>query len=458
MSDTAATTVATGDPITLALTAAFADAELPAQIDNSTPEEIEPATESAGEAVETPPEPEEEEADPEEGAEPTPGAEESEEDEPAESQDPDEPVKILTPEEIEERFARSNTKEGRAYMVQVSEEAREGRDVIAKIGGKPFIEPMAKIATALQNADDDPAALQDLFVGIVDASGAETMLSVVSQAMYMGFVKADDWAKSPETAQLGEALNKIVDTSVQARWGIDTERLAQMVEWERVGWLDKLNEWVENNYVPQSELDEMLEINSNPVLKKLAQENQALKKQSEKATPKDGQDSPGEQQDTAFSTFIADSVKPVLNDVILKGSPLRDASTDTPAMKDTKEFLRAALEHKVLQEMENSPAKAKLLDGFQKGKQHTATYKAELAKAIDSVRRSTRSQIGIAEDLMTKLYGKSRNAKIVPPATTPVKPSETLPPTVPKHHEAASGPKTVGEVQKNLQRAFEEFG
>jgi hypothetical protein len=60
MSDTAAATAATGDPITLALTAAFADAELPAQIDNSTPEEIEPATESADEAVETPPEPEEE--------------------------------------------------------------------------------------------------------------------------------------------------------------------------------------------------------------------------------------------------------------------------------------------------------------------------------------------------------------------------------------------------------------
>jgi hypothetical protein len=210
--------------------------------------------------------------------------------------------------------------------------------------------------------------------------------------------------------------------------------------------------------VPQSELDEMLEINSNPVLKKLAQENQALKKQSEKATPKDGQDSPGEQHENAFSTFIADSVTPVLNDVILKGSPLRDAATDTPAMKETKEFLRAALQHKILQEMDNSPAKAKLLDGFQKGKQHTATYKSDLAKAIDSVRRSTRSQIGIAEDLMTKLYGKSRNAKIVPPVTTPVKPSETLPPTVPKHHEAASGPKTVSEVQKNLQRAFEEFG
>jgi hypothetical protein len=449
MSDTAAATAATGDPITLALTAAFADAESPAPIDNLTPEAPEETVEEVVEPVE---EPEAEpEAEPETTDEPEAEAE-------VETETPveDGEVKILTAEEIEAKFARSNTKEGRAYMAQVSAVAREGQEAIAKIGGTEFLEPLAKISTALQNADADPSALQDFFVGIVDASGAETMLSVISQAMYMGFVKADDWAANPETAQLGEALHKIVDTSVQARWGVDSARMAQLVEWEKVGWLDKLNEWVENNYVPQSELDEMLEINSNPVLKKLAQENQALKKQGEKATPKEGFE-PAAEHESAFTTFIADSVKPVFEDVILKGSPLKDASTDTPAMKDTKAFIRSALEHKVLQEFETSPARAKLLDDFRKGKQHTATYKSELAKALDGVRRGTKPQVDIAEDLMLKLYGKTRNAKIVPPTTQPTPPAP-LPPTVPQSHEAASGPKSVSEVQKNLQRAFEELG
>ena len=126
MSDTAAAQAATGDPITLALTAAFADAESPAPIDNLTPEAPEETVEEVVEPVE---EPEAEpEAEPETTDEPEAEAE-------VETETPveDGEVKILTAEEIEAKFARSNTKEGRAYMAQVSAVAREGQEAMDAI-------------------------------------------------------------------------------------------------------------------------------------------------------------------------------------------------------------------------------------------------------------------------------------------------------------------------------------
>ncbi len=455
MSDTQAATAATGDPITAALAAGFAQFEAPAPIDNPAPEEeAEVAAEPIGDEA-TP-------ADPEEPAEEPAAEEEPQAEDPAPEPE-EEPVaeeadelKILTPEEVEAKFSRSNTKEARAYMAQVSTVARESQEKIAKLGGDEFIEPLAKMSTALQASEADPQALSDFFVGITEAGGAETLVNVLGQALYIGFVKADEWAANPDTAAFAGMIHGLVDANIQAKWGVDAERMSKMVEWEKVGWFDKLEEWVANNYVPQSELDEMLEINTNPTLKKLAQENLDLKRQKEKATPA-AQDEPQAEQESAFNSFIAERLDPVLATHVWKGSPLQDISTDTPAMKETKAFLRGALETKVTAEFNSNPIRAKLLTDFQRGKQHTAIYKSDLAKAFDSTLRAVRPQTKLAEELLAKIYGTSRQTRTPLPASTPTPPAP-LPPTVPQSQAPAEGPKTVNQVQKNLEEAFQAFG
>lgn len=456
MSDTQAATAATGDPITQALIAGFEADEASAQVDNLTPE---PTTEEP--AVEAPaeePAAEPAEAEPEAETESEEATEEETETKPeAEAEAAaDEEVKILTPEEIEAKFARSNTKEGRAYMAQVSAIAQQGQETVAKLGGTEFIEPLAKMSTALQAGQDDPEALNEFFIGITEASGAETLVTILGQALYMGFVKADEWAKNPATADFAAAIKNVVDINVQAKWGVDSDRMAKLVEWEKVGWLDKLDEWVTNNYVPQSELDEMLEINTNPTLKRLAEENQELKRQREKVTPAEKSDQPQAGQESAFDSYIADSITPVLTAAVWKGSPLQDISTDTAAMKETKAFLRTALTQQAVGEFASNPARAKLLADYQRGKSSTAIYKSELAKAINSTVNATRPQTKMAEEILAKLYGKTRAAHVPQPKTdqTPA----PLPPTVPQKHEPAEGPKTVNQVQKNLEEAFKAFG
>lgn len=441
MSDTLAGVPALEAAIDTDLEAFFANAAAVDTVDNSVATETDETVAEEPDELETEgetPETDEPEAEEGEGAEP-------EEDDAV----PTDGVKILTPEEIEAKFARSNTKEGRAYMAQVSEVARQGQEIVTKLGGEPFIEPLAIMSTALQ--DPTPENLNQFYVGITEAAGVETLVSILAQAVYMGFTKADDWAANPATADFGGAVQQIVEDAVQHRFGVSSERLQKMAEWEAVGWFDKLDEWVQNNYVPQSDLDEMLEINQNPTLRKLAEENQALKK----ATKSSADDTTKESVpvEAAFSNFASEKVTTALHELAWAKSPLLDAKTDSAEAKQAKEFFRAALERDAMEEFKKATAGSKLQKDFNLGKASTAVYRTDLTKALNAMIAATKPQTDMAEKILAKLYGTTRNAQLLPKQQVQRKTA-----SVPRAMVAAQAPQAqVIKSIRDIDRELEEL-
>lgn len=458
---TAAAPAATGDPVIQSLAAAFEAQENPAKAETSAAEtpEVEVTPETVDDTAPPPEEPEKEEPAADEEEETDEGeakAEETVDEEEEADTSPD----ILTAEEIEEKFSRSNTKEGRAYMAKVSEIARQGRETVEALGGEPFIEPLKVISHALQ--DPTPENLTGFYTGITEASGVDTLVSVLASAVYMGFTKADEWAAKPETAAFGSAIQQIVNDAVEQKFGVSPDRLQKMAEWDSVGWFDKLDEWVTNSYVPEDELAEMLEINSNPTLKKLAQENQSLKQKRTEAKAESGSESVNDAEtDKAFNEFSSEQVVKEMNKTAWAKSPLRDIPSDSAELKSYKAYFRGILEKDAIAEFNRLSERSKLLEGFKSGHSGTATYKVNLAKAIEKTINATKAQADTAEAILAKIYGKSRNAKLVTTKVTDAgaKPSTPAIPTQTTNFAPRSGEvKSIAEIQKSLEEGFKQFG
>lgn len=450
-------TSATGDSVTNDLAAAFAALEQ---------QEAEPeaSPEAKTEEAEIPEvKTEEEKADPEktddkaeEKAEEDKDPEKDEKSEEETEEDDGDPAafKPLTQEEFDEKFnPRNNTKGLVKYATAAAAEAGKLQAVLNDLGGEPFIEPLKQMSAALQ--EQTPESLVKFFVGVNDAAGADTLVQILGQAMYMGFVKADEWIADPRTAGFGEQVKALAEASIEGRFGVTSERLQKMAEWEKIGWFDKLDEWTANNYVPPTELDEMLEINSNPTLKRLAEENQALKKTQAKDT---GQPEAGaaDNTDEDFGVFTGEQIKKVLTDVAWASSPLRDLKSDTPEMKEDKQLFRENLEKAALAEFHKLPARSKLASEYRNGKSTTSVFRSEMTKALDAIITATAPQMAQAEKTLTRLYGKT--ARKEPPPPPKVDPAPPEKPTVPTDFKPPAGPTTIRQVDKDLEAAFTAFG
>lgn len=440
MSDEQAPMGATGDPITDSLTEFFKSAENPSQVENSevveTPEVVEVPAEPEPEQIEEPKEePTEEPA--EEAA--TTEDEESEE----------EVVEFLSAEQIKEKFPRNSSKGLIAYAAQMADKAKVGTEAVAAIGGEAFVEPLAKMSTALQA--QTPEELSKFFEGVVETAGTGALLTVLGQALYMGFEKSDEWAKNPETAMLGESIQAMVEASVQAKYGTSSADLVKMAQWAKVGWFDKLDQWIKDEYVPEDELDDMLKINSDPVYKRLAEENYALKQQQEKKTSTE-EKGRADNVEVDWGVYAAEQVRNGLK-VEWTKSPLRDIETDAPEMKERKAFFRQVLESQAIEEFNKNTSKAQLLADFRSGKQHTSVFRKNVTDTMDSTLKAVRPNKALAEGMLAKLYGNTRNGQLL---HKPVPPADSAPlqPTVPTDFKPQKGNMTMAEIDKSLEEAF----
>lgn len=451
----------TGDPITAALTAGFAALEAPAEIDNSNVEDTPEVTPSEVPDAPAPAEePETPEDDPE--AIPEEDAPEGEEADDEESDDATESADYLTSEQIEEKFKVSNTKALRILTAQYSEDARKGAEAIDSIGGEPFLVPMAEMSQSLQAAvrpDAAPGALVPFFQGIVKASGDEALVKVIGQSLYMGFVQGPTWSENPATKAFGEALNGRVEEAFQARFGTSIDDVARMAEFAKVGWIEKIAKWTEDNFVPEEELEEMLKINNDPVLKRLAEENTALKGQQGKPGAEDTATNKDLDIENSFGDYIGERTTSVVENVLLKGSPLKDVEGDTPEMKTQKAFFRGSLADKAQKLLTQSADKKDLLNGFRNGNKDTSTYQSALVTAFDTVLKAVNADKVSAENTIKQLYGKTRNAKLIPKTNNTPPPIAPKTPTVPTDFAPpANGIKTTAEIQKQLEEGFAALG
>lgn len=416
------------------------------QIDNS--EETKVVAEEAPEEVAEPGK-EAETVEPEKVDEPA----EEEVEESIESDDGE--LKFLSSEEIEEKFARSNTKGLRALTAQYSAEAQKGHEAITNLGGEHFIEPLQTISKAIQSSSENPLAIRGIYDGVLEAGSHEALFNLIDTTIRLGFIDSDNWLKNPDTKAYGLQLQATADAAIEHKFGVTTTQLREMAEWAKVGWLDKLKQWTDDNYVDTDELDEMLALNQNPAAKKLAEENATLKRQLQSnAEPDSAAETAKESEaEKEFGTFTRASITDSLTKVIWKNSPLKDVPADSPELKADKEYFRTQLIKAALDQFNSGNSKSTLLREFRTGKQHTSIYKTALTHAVSDAVKAIKPDTDRAEKILARSYGKTRNAMLAPKPEAPTT-SAPKTPTVTAPLKAANRPKTIDEIDNELLDYF----
>lgn len=444
------------------------------QVDNSTPtdEAPEPAKVDDSPPVEVPTDDNPAEAKPDAATDDKTGDDAKAEETPADAGDDEDadfkavskdatPKEYLTDvEAVKAKFPRNSSNEIVAAFAEVSQEAKAGSELRTKLGGEHFIEPLTKISQSLQTGE-----MQNLFTGIVEAASSEALLSVLGQAVYMGFVQGPTWAENPETAVFGKALTGIMDEALKERFGptATVDKLAKMAQWDSLGWFDHLEKWTADNYVPQDELNTLLEMSNDPkyaALVKRAVDAEA--KLEEKATQdKSVATIENGKIDSSFGAEVDTEIGKILKDVVWAKSILRDIESDTPEMKAEKAFFRSRLQADAIEQFtkvsdaEGKNARAKLLEAYKQGRQHTATYKKDLADAINDAILATQEPTTTAQRMLAKIYGKQRNTKLpATPTNGDTPPTEKLTPTIPQDAPTTGIVKSRAETIKGFDDFF----
>lgn len=447
----------TGDSVVDRLTKSFAALENPPQVDNSNE-----------------PEPVKEEAKPEEPAkaeEPEkvePEAEKPEGESEEEEEESEESPAFASEDELKAKWPRAiplkNIKQ--AYEWYAGNE--KGKEIVTSLGGEHYVKPLVKVASALQDADAPAEAFQPFFEGIVEAAGDDALRKVLGQSVYMAVVQGPAWQSDPATKDFGDALHNIVDAALQTRFGVNTETMVNLADWQSIGAIDEFSKWLDEDFLDEDkEFDEtkffeaskkfysdLRAIQHNPKLKAQTLENLELKRQLEERKA-EAKSVPDTDIENSFSEYIGTVVDTTLTKVIFAGSPLEEREGDTPEMKERKTYFRGNFTAKVKQSLMNGDKK-QLLDDFKGGKQNTAIHQTRLAKAMESAITKADPDRKVAEKTIDELYGKTRNVKLLRKLDESAKePEAPLTPTAPTNFAPKTGPKTDKDILNDLTRAFE---
>ena len=443
-----------GDPVSQALHNAIHNA--PTEEPQVETEEEVPEVE-----VETPaeevPEVEEEKSEEEKSDEP----EKETEDESDEDEIPDSDEEYPTEEQLLASLPRSVPKKFIAQAAEWSQEAKDLNEKIDSIGGEVFIKPLSDMVTALKDESDDPNSFIPFMTAVTEAGGEDALLKMLSQSMYVGLIAAPEWSKKPETKAFGEELLRRGDAFLNMRYGVDTKELNSLVDFGKVGWPEKIADW-SKRYAEDStdttiydEFEEFMQLGADPKQRKVLEENRELKRQlEEKAVPEKAEDKNFEQ---GFSDFISENVDKVVDNVILKNSPLTPRENDTDELKEQKQWFRDVIAQQMLASINKSSNRQSLLDGFKVGKQRTSVYQSNLMVALSDAVSATSKDKLRGEQIVASMYGKTRNAKLV---TKPVeKPVVPAVPTVPTDFKPApDGKKSIHQIDKELAEALNHAG
>lgn len=358
---------------------------------------------------------------------------------------------------IKAKFPRNSSKELIEYAASASAAAVKGNEVLTQLGGEPFIEPLTDISTGLRDGSST-----EVFNGIIKAASHEGLLKVFGDAMGV-ILNADHFAKNPETELFGQALQTLSDRVLQARFG-DTANVAsitRMAELASQGWLERIDDWQKQGWVDRDEAAELIASGNDP---KLIAEREAHRKTQAQLEEKNRQDADkataqGAEFETSFIKSVTESIDTTLKDVIWSSSTLRDVEKDTPEMTQQKTFLRNYLRSQAIDAFNASDARKALLEGFKYGRSGTATYATQLTDAINTALLQTRENTAVAEGIIAKLYGTTRNAQLTKKpapaaAAAAAAANNTAPsglaPTKTKQFEPSEQFKTSDDILENM--------
>lgn len=317
---------------------------------------------------------------------------------------------IDDPKALKAKFPRNSSNELIAEMAEYGKAAKKGAEVIQSLGGEEFIPGVSTIATGLKAGNP-----RDVFTGIIQTAGAEELVKVMADAVYVGLVQADQMATQPDTAAFGQALTQVVNAALQERFGpqMTTERMGKLALWDQAGWFEKIEQWIADEYVDRDDLTNLIESTNNPDLLKAQQRIKELEAQVGQKEPKDGPTAQRQAEvENTFSKWAAEQIESILTNQVWKNSTLRELPTDSAELKQEKAFLRGQLSQLAVNAFNSSADRQKLLDGYRTGKNSSAVYKTEFVTALNQAILATKEPTATATRLLAKVYGKSRNSQL----------------------------------------------
>lgn len=339
-----------------------------------------------------------------------------------------------------------------AETAQYAAKAAKGEEVINKIGGEEFIEPVATIATALKEGNP-----QQFFQGVIEAADENVLLDVLGNAMQLGLVKSKDFIADPNTKAFGERLQGLADIIIQNRFGEDLslEKLDTLTEFQKHGWLDAIQRWKEYGFADPDEFDELCQGEEEPAkFKSLKQ--QLAEKESQLAQfeskLKENESSKVAQVELDFDKENGEALEKVLNNVVLTTSNLRDFKGDTQLLKGAKQVFREILQGEALTALKTSTARQMLLDGYKAGNKSSKDYGKNLTVAINSAILQVKERTKLFEEIV-KTLTEEKTLNGLRAKNLPNNEAEKLPPTQ-TTKPVNNGTKSIRDIEKELEAAF----
>ena len=324
----------------------------------------------------------------------------------------DRKVDFLDEAGLKAKFPRNSSKELIQQAAQYSEIAKKGQEVIEKIGGDHFVEPTVKIASGIR--DDNP---QQLFEGVVEASGAEGLISMVGAVMDLALMRADHFKSQEGSETFGAALAALADKAIETRFGagLTTEKVEKLAELAELGWLEKIEKWQQDEWVNRDELEQLIAAANDPKLRTALQEKAQLKSELAKKTQEAQAAATAAEAEIEreFTSDVAEKVTQTLTEIVWARSPLRDLETDSAEVKAEKALLRKTLEIQAIESFQADPKLPEYKQAYKNGLAETAKFRSALATAINSAILATRENTAIAERLVAKVHGKGRNQQLL---------------------------------------------
>ena len=366
--------------------------------------------------------------------------------------------KFLTADELKAKFPRNSSKELIAEAAQYAEAARQGHEVVQRLGGEHYVPVLEKIAGGLQAGETRP-----IFEGIIEAASSEGLLTVLGDALDIALFQADHFTQKPETADFGNALKALGDAAIKKRFGdsVSLETLEKLGSLAELGWLEKIEKWQKEEWVDRDELDALLKAGNDPKLRAQIAENARLKAQIEERNREAQQAATAQanELDGTFQRTVTDQIGKTLNDVVLSTSVLRDLATDTPEIKEAKEMLRSTIHVRAMEAFNASGARAELAKAFRQGKAPTPVYQTALVKAINAALLEVKPITSTGEKMIAKMYGNTRNSKLKSEkqqnaANTGLEPTNTAP----REGETSAQPKTSDDILQEMENRFAALG
>lgn len=334
-------------------------------------------------------------------------------------------------EALKIKYPRNANKDLVAEAAKFAAQAKDGWELSESLGGEAFIPSMKTIAAGVR--DGDPIKIFEGLGQADDTAFANTLTMAMDLALIRGKQLAEHNDESVRA--YGENAAKLGDVMIESRFGINSETIERLAKFNGEGWIDFLSDAIENERIDYDKFHDLLTATTAaPEVKELLKEKETLKKQLDAQNAKKEEENAkfAANVETSFNTSIDESFEKVLNDIVLKTSVLGAKPNDSDEVKASKQLLRGVLAQNARNHFNQSDKRKSLLEQYKSGASHTAKYADGLAKAIDESVLATKADTVIAEKLIAKLYGASRNARLLQnqtPSQTEMPPKETPQPT-----------------------------